>query len=760
MKRIATLFTLILLSAYFVHCLGQSISKPGMEARIDSVLSLMTLKEKIGQLNLYSAGTEFTGPGEKTGRTKERYERFVGGEVGSVLNMLGAKNTYDLQKLVVEKSRLGIPLLFAYDVIHGYKTMFPIPLAESASWDLDLMQRTAAAAARESAASGLTWTFAPMIDVSRDARWGRVMEGGGEDTYLGSLIAKARVKGFQGQSLDDVYTIAACAKHFAGYGFVESGMDYNTVDITHHTLYNYVLPPFQAAVEEAGVATVMNAFNEIGGIPSTANEHLQRDLLKGAWDFDGMVVSDWNSLGELLVHGVAADTADAAKLAMTAGSDMDMEGEVYIRGLADAIEQGHVKMKHLDDAVKRILRVKFALGLFDDPYRYSDEEREKNNVNTQAHRDLAREAGRKSVVLLKNDKNLLPLAKSGKIALIGPLAADKDTPLANWRAQAEGGSAVSLQEGLEAALKGKAEVVYAEGCKLSVGYNDFGNKLTIEEEDRSGFAAAISAAKSADVVVMALGESAYMSGEARSRAFVGMPGLQLELLQKIYQVNQNIVLVLMNGRPMSIPWEAENIPAILEAWHLGTEAGHALADVLLGDYNPAGKLTVSFPRISGQVPYYNQKMSGRPTSTPPHMVFFVHHMDVDRSALFPFGYGLSYTTFEYGTIQLDKSSMKAGEKIQVSIELKNTGSREGEEVVQLYIRDRVAQVTRPIKELKGFQKVSLKAGESNTIRFELSEEDLKYYNHKLEYKADPGQFDVMLGGNSRDLKTAQFELVK
>ena len=738
----------------------KELSNPQIEESIDSLMKLMSLKEKIGQLNQYSVGPDLTGPGEKSERTQERLNRIINGEVGSVLNMVGVKNTYDLQKIAVEKSRLGIPLIFAYDVIHGYKTIFPIPLGEAASWDLDLMQRTAQVAAKESAASGLQWTFAPMIDISRDARWGRVMEGAGEDPFLGAEIAKARVKGFQGDDLKDQFTIAACAKHFAGYGFAEAGMDYNTVDVSMHTLHNVILPPFKASVEEAGVATVMNAFNEIGGVPSTANHYLVQQLLKKQWDFEGLVVSDWNSIGELIQHGVAKDHAQAARLAIQAGSDIDMEADAYIEHLEELIKAGKVDEKHIDESVRRVLRLKFALGLFDDPYQYFDAEREKNNTLTTEHLKIAREAARKSIVLLKNDTNLLPLKKSGKIALIGPLATDKDTPIGNWRAQGTANSAVSLKEGLENALQGKATLTYTEGCKLSIGQNTFAFEVEIEQKDRSGFAEAIENAKNADVVIMALGEPAYMSGEARSRSQIDLPGLQLELLKEIKKVNDQIILVLMNGRPLTIPWEAENIPAILEAWHLGTEAGNGIADVIFGDYNPSGKLPMSFPRNVGQCPiYYNYKSSGRPV-TPQGMVFYVHHMDVDRTPLFPFGYGLSYTTFEYGDIQLDKKIIKPGESLKAQLTLRNTGKVPGEETVQLYIRDLIATVTRPVKELKAFQKVTLQPGESKIITFELTENDLKFYNHQMEFVSEAGEFELMIGSNSADIQKVTFELDK
>lgn len=725
---------------------------------VDSLLAEMTLREKVGQLNQYSVGEEMTGPGGKDERGALRYERLLNGDVGSVLNLLGAENTRKLQQQVVEESRLGIPLLFAYDVIHGYKTMFPLPLAESASWDLAAMEQAAAIAAKEAAAAGLHWTFAPMVDISREPRWGRVMEGAGEDPYLGSLIAAARVRGFQGSDLSDPATIAACAKHFAAYGFAESGKDYNTVTIGNNTLFNYVLPPFEATLEE-DVATFMNSFNDIDGIPATAHRYLLRDILKGEWGFDGVVVSDWNSIGELVNHGVAADNKEAAALAIKAGSDIDMEADAYSEHLLQLVESGQVEEALIDDAVRRVLLLKERMGLFADPYRYSDVDREQATLGIAEHMEAARDIARKSIVLLKNDGNLLPLKENTKqIAIIGPLAKDKDTPIGNWRGQAEAGSAVSFYEGMEAALGEGVQINYAEGAKLSIGENTFFNEVTIDTEDRSGFGAAREAARGAEVVFMVLGEPAYMSGEARSRANIDLPGLQLELLQEVYEVNKNIVLVLMNGRPLTLPWEAENIPTILETWHLGSQAGHAIADVITGGYNPAGKLTMSFPRSVGQIPvYYNYKNTGRPTSAP-GMIFYHHYMDEENTPLFPFGHGLSYTTFEYGDIQLAQPSLNENGSLEVSISLTNTGQREGEEVVQLYIRDLVASISRPVMELKKFEKVKLAAGETKEVSFSLNANELGFYNQDLEWVTEPGDFELFIGGSSMDVQKAAFRL--
>jgi len=725
------------------------------QSRVDHLLAQMTLEEKIGQLNQYSIGAELTGPGEKNGRDKVRYEQLMNGHVGSVLNLLGAEDAYNTQKQVVENSRLGIPLIFAYDVIHGYKTIFPLPLAESCSWDLELMKSSAAVAAKEAAAAGVQWTFAPMVDISRDARWGRVMEGAGEDPYLGSEIAKARIQGFQGDDLSDITTIAACAKHFAGYGFVESGKDYNNVNVGDHTLMNVIIPPFKASAE-VGVATFMNAFNDIDGVPATAHEFLLRDVLKGDWSYEGVVVSDWNSIGEMINHGVAKDKRAAAKMAIKAGSDIDMEGVTYIDYLKDLVESGEVDEALIDDAARRVLQLKEDLGLLDDPYKYFDVEREAQTLLHKDHIELAREAARKSIVLLKNNNELLPL-KTKNIAVIGPLAKDKDTPIGNWRAAGASNSAVSLFEGLQTALP-EANLSYAEGCKLSIGPNNFFEEVQVEEEDKSGFSEAINTAKNAEVVIMALGETAYMSGEGRSRADITLPGVQLDLLKAIYEVNQNIVLVLMNGRPLALPWEAEHIPAIVEAWHLGSQAGHGIADVLTGKYNPSGKLTMTFPREVGQVPiFYNHKQTGRP-STAPGQVFYTHHTDVDNSSLYPFGFGLSYTSFSYGSLALSDTIMTNDKPIQITVAVTNTGDVAGEEIVQLYIRDVVGSITRPVKELKGFKKILIEPGATVDVEFTLSAEDLSFYRKDLTFGSEPGEFEVYVGRNSNDVQEAKFFL--
>ncbi|MFB9056181.1 beta-glucosidase BglX [Mariniflexile ostreae] len=740
-------------------CEGQTALKESViERKVDSVLSLMTLKEKIGQMNQYTGGAEITGILSES-KNNQLPELLKNGGVGSMLNVLSVEDTRKVQTIVMENSRLKIPLLFGYDVIHGYKTMFPIPLGESASWDLEAIKKSAEIAAREASASGLHWTFAPMIDISRDARWGRIMESSGEDPFLGSRIAEARVRGFQGDDLSKAYTIAACAKHFAAYGFGEAGRDYNTVNIGESELHNIVLPPFKAAAD-AGVATFMNAFNEIDGVPATGSRYLQRDILKGDWNWKGFVVSDWASITEMMVHGYAKDKVQAAQIAIEAGSDMDMEGHAYEEGLEPLVKEKKVDVALIDDAVRRILRVKFQLGLFDDPYRYADAEREKNEVFTVENQNIARDIAKKSIVLLKNENNILPLSKAAKsIAVIGPLADDKDTPIGNWRAQAEKNSAVSVYEGIQDAVSKSTKLTFEKGADLGVGERSFLLPLQINTTDKSGFSKAINIAKKAEVVVMVLGEDAFQSGEGRSQTDIGFSGVQQELIEAVYKVNKNIVLVLMNGRPMELNWADKNIPGILEVWQLGSQSGHAIADVLFGDYNPSGKLPVSFPRAVGQEPlYYNQKNTGRPSAGNGH-VTYSHHTDTPKDALYPFGYGLSYTSFNYADLQLDKKTMSSHETLIVSINVTNIGKYSGKEVVQLYIRDLVGSRTRPVLELKGFEMISLDPGETKKVSFTINVELLKFYTANKKWEAEPGEFHVFVGGDSRTLLQDGFELV-
>lgn len=716
-----------------------------IDQKVSDLLAKMTLDEKIGQMNQYSSFFDVTGPAPKEGDEQIRYQHIKDGMVGSILNARGAKEVRELQKLAVENSRHGIPLIFGYDVIHGYKTTAPIPLAEAASWDLEAIENSARLAAQEATAAGLNWTFAPMVDISRDARWGRVMEGAGEDPFLGSRIAEARVKGFQGLQLDLPYTMAACAKHFAGYGFAESGKDYNTADVGTSTLHNIILPPFMAA-KDAGVRTFMNSFNELNGIPATGDKYLQRDLLKGDWGFDGFMVSDWGSIIEMKDHGFAADDKHAAELAIKAGSDMDMESHVYIKYLKEMVNAGTVDIELVDDAVSRILKVKYELGLFDDPYRYCDEEREKRLTGSKNQLDGALEMAKKSIVLLKNENNLLPLPKNGKkVAVIGQLAESKNSPLGNWRLGAEDNSAVSVLEGLKK-YKGNT-ISYEQGIKLYEGNEGFIFELKINTEDKTGIQEAVALAKKSDVVLMVLGEHGYQSGEGRSRADIGLPGLQQELLEAVFEVNKNIVLLLNNGRPLAIEWADNNIPAILETWQLGTRSGDAIANVVYGDYNPSGKLPMTFPRDVGQVPiYYNYKNTGRPG--PKDLVFWSHYTDQTNKPLYPFGYGLSYSNFEYTNLNLNSSNTEV--KITATVNVKNNSLVDGEEVVQLYIRDQVASVTRPVKELKGFKKIIIPAMMSESVEFVLTEKELGFYNNQGEYIMEPGKFDIWIGGGSQE----------
>ncbi len=725
---------------------NKSYSKKQLEIskKVDSLLQKMTIEEKIGQLNQYSGFWDVTGPEPKEGANAIKYEHLKKGYVGSMLNVKGVENVKKIQKIAVEESRLGIPILFGFDVIHGFKTVSPIPLAEAASWDLEAIKKSAQMAAKEAASHGINWTFAPMVDIYRDARWGRVMEGAGEDPFLGSKIAIARVNGFQGKDLSDPFTIAACAKHFAGYGFSESGRDYNTVDIGTSTLYNVVLPPFKAALD-AGVKTFMNSFNELNGIPATGNSFLMRDILKGKWKYDGFVVSDWGSISEMIAHGFVENNKDAAKIAIQAGVDMDMESYAYIEELANLVKEGAVNESLIDDAVKRILTVKFELGLFDDPYRYCDVNREKANTNSKEINEAALDMAKKSIVLLKNDNNLLPLPKKGlKIALIGPLANDKTSPLGNWRIAAEDETAISVLEGLQKYQEN--ELNFAKGVTLIKNKPEFTKELAINETDDSGLKEAVALAKNADVVIMVLGEHGLQSGEGRSRTNIDLPGLQQKLLEEVYKVNKKIVLVLNNGRPLAIEWADKHIPAIVEAWHLGTQSGNAIAQVLYGDYNPSGKLPMSFPRSVGQVPiYYNYKNTGRPTLPGKDIVFWSHYIDESNEPLYPFGHGLSYTTFKYSNLNIDSSD----NSVNISFTLTNIGDLTGKEVAQLYIRDMVSSVTRPVKELKAFKLVSLAPNQSKIISFKLTSKDLGYFSNEGNFVFEPGTFKFFIGGSSK-----------
>ena len=731
-----------------------------INTKVDSLLNIMTLDEKIGQMNQYNGFWDVTGPAPKNGDAKLKFNNLKKGLVGSMLNVRGVKEITALQKIAVEETRLGIPLIIGNDVIHGYKTLSPIPLAEAASWDLKEIENSARIAAREASAAGTNWTFAPMVDISRDARWGRVMEGAGEDPFLGSLIAAARVRGFQGEDLSEHNTIAATAKHFAGYGFAESGRDYNTVDISKNTLYNIIFPPFMASVD-AGVRTFMNGFNELDGVPVTGSSFLQRDVLKGNWKFDGFVISDWGSIKEMIPHGYARDGEHATELAIKAGSDMDMESHLYIKKIKGLIESKKLDIKLIDDAVSRILRVKFELGLFEDPYKYLDAEREKEVLYHPDNQKGVLEMAKKSIVLLKNDNQLLPLKKKNQtVALIGALANDNNSPLGNWRTNSDNNTAITVLEGMKAYPNNT--LIYSKGADVNLntgGIVKFHEKVEINENDKSGFNAAKNTARNADVVIMVLGEDGFQSGEGRSRSDIGIPGVQQELLEEVYKVNKNIVLVLMNGRPLNINWADNNIPSIVEAWQLGSQTGNAVAQVLYGDYNPSGKLPMSFPRSVGQIPiYYNYKNTGRPG--PAKAVFWSHYNDEVNTPLYPFGYGLSYTSFKYSDLKIDNKTLSNNNSINVSVNLENSGEFKGKEVVQLYIQDKFASVTRPVRELKGFEMVELNPGESKIVSFEIPESLLRFYSANEVWESESGFFDIFIGTDSNASLRESFELIK
>ena len=704
--------------------------------RVDSLLKLMTLEEKVGQLNQYS-GRVVTGPvnDAKTNMLND----IKLGKVGSMLNVKGVKDTREIQSVALQ-SRLKIPLLFSLDVIHGYKTIFPVPLAEAASWDLDAIRLSAHIAAKEAAASGIHWTFAPMVDVGRDPRWGRVMEGAGEDTYLGSLIAKARVLGFQSERLGSTDAIMACAKHFAAYGAAIAGRDYNAVDLSDQQLWETYLPPFKAALD-AGVATFMNSFNTINGVPATGNSYLQRDILKGKWKFNGFVVSDWGSIGEMVPWGFAADLKEASKKAITAGSDMDMESLAYKNNLAALVNSGDVNISLVDEAVRRILYQKFALGLFENPYKFSDFAREKKVMNDSKNALIAREVAKKSIVLLKNDQQLLPLTKDVKnIVVVGPLAQSRRDLEGGWIVESDTTKVTSFYDGLMARAGKQVKVSYVRGCSITGSSKD-------------GFEEAIEAAKRADVVIMALGESWDMSGEAKSRTDLHLPGVQEELFNAVKAVGKPVVSVLMAGRPMIFNDIADQSNAIVYAWFLGEQGGNAIANVLYGDYNPSGKLPSSFPRSVGQIPLsYQVYNTGRPVKNTKDIKYKSAYIDELNTPRYAFGYGLSYTTFGYTDLKISQPKMEQQDSVQVSFVLTNTGKVEGEEVVQLYVQDLVSSVVRPLKELKDFQKIMLKAGASKTITFKINKEKLSYFNQQLSWVAEPGTFNLMVGSASDDIR--------
>jgi beta-glucosidase len=753
MKRITlevVLCSTLLLTAFIAR--GQNPEMPaGKDPRVEALLAKMTVEEKVGQLNFIVGETIVTGPTMHTAESKRFDEQIKKGTITGLFNVYGAAYTARLQKIAIEESRLGIPLLFGADIIHGFKTVTPIPLAEAASWDIALIERSARMAAEEATSAGISMTFAPMVDISRDPRWGRVSEGAGEDPYLGSMIAAARVRGFQGKDLADPATLAACVKHFAAYGDAEGGRDYNTVDVSKRALYETFFPPFKAAIE-AGAASLMPSFNELDGIPATANKFLLQDILKTEWKYNGLIISDYGAVGETINHGIAADGKQAAEICLEAGTDLDMMSFLYLTQIPQLVKDGKVETKNLDDAVRRVLKLKFDLGLFDNPYLYSDAAREKRTVRAKTNLETARDIARKSIVLLKNSNGLLPLKKDyNTIAVIGPLAANKEDMNGSWSFFGESNDPVSFLEGIKLKVSPKTNVLHHAGCNLY-------------DNDKSGFEAAVATAKKADVIVMVVGESAVMNGEGASRGILDLPGVQEDLVKAIAATGKPVVVTLVNGRPLTLEWIQENIPAIVETWTLGSETGNAVADVLFGDYNPSGKLPMSFPRSLGQIPvYYNHKNTGRPyhgknDEPASQRQYISKYRDIRNTPLYPFGFGLSYSTFEYSDIRLSSASLKKGGSLEVTVDVSNKSSRDGEEVIQLYVRDLVGSVTRPVKELKGFQKMMIRAGETKTVSFTLKESDLSFYRADMSWGTEPGRFEVFVGTSSDNVKKAAFDL--
>lgn len=735
-------------------------SPQDMDRFIDALMKKMTTEEKIGQLNLPVTGEITTGQAKSSdiaGKIKK-------GEVGGLFNLKGVERIREVQRQAVEESRLGIPLLFGMDVIHGYETIFPIPLGLSCTWDMKAIEESARIAAVEASADGISWTFSPMVDVSRDPRWGRVSEGNGEDPFLGAAIARAMIRGYQGKDMSRNDEIMACVKHFALYGASEAGRDYNTVDMSRQRMFNEYMLPYQAAVE-AGVGSVMASFNEVDGVPATGSKWLMTDVLRKQWGFDGFVVTDYTGINEMIDHGMG-DQQTVAALALNAGVDMDMVSDAFSGTLKKSVEEGKVSAAAIDAACRRILEAKYKLGLFDDPYKYCDVNRPKKQIFTKEHRAIARKTASESFVLLKNE-GVLPLSKKGTIAVVGPLANTRSNMPGTWSVAAVLDNAPSLVEGLREVVGDRAKVVTAKGSNL-IGDADYEKRATMfgrelhrdNRTDRELLDEALKVAAGADVIVAALGESSEMSGESSSRTNLEMPDVQRVLLQELLKTGKPVVLVLFTGRPLVLTWEEEHVPAILNVWFGGSEAAYAISDVLFGDVNPSGKLTATFPQNVGQIPlFYNHKNTGRPLQEGRWFEKFrSNYLDVSNEPLYPFGYGLSYTTFAYSDIHLSSTEMSADGELTATVTVTNTGSRDGAEVVQLYIRDLVGSVTRPVKELKGFEKIFLKAGESRKVSFSITPELLKFYNYDLQFVCEPGDFDVMIGGNSRDVKKARFLL--
>lgn len=754
------LLTAVITASAFTAMAAPQADKDKMDQFIDNLMGKMTLQEKIGQLNLPVSGEIVTGQA----KSSDVAGKIRKGQVGGLFNVKGVENIREVQKIAVEQSRLKIPLLFGMDVIHGYETVFPIPLALSCSWDMEAIKESARIAAKESSADGICWTFSPMVDICRDPRWGRMAEGGGEDPYLGSEISAAMVKGYQGDDLTDKNTIMACVKHFALYGAPEAGRDYNTVDMSHLSMFNNYFPPYKAAID-AGVGSVMTSFNVVDGIPATGNKWLMTDVLRDRWGFDGFVVTDYTAISEMIAHGMG-DLQQVSAMSLSAGTDMDMVADGFLTTLEKSLKEGKVTMAEIDKACRRILEAKYKLGLFDDPYKYCDASRVKKDIFTAENRAVARKIATETFVLLKNENNLLPLQRKGKIALVGPLANTKANMPGTWSVAATSDKYNSLYESMKQSLAGKAEVFYAKGSNLMYDAQReaeatmFGREMRDPRSAQELLDEALSVASQADVIVAAVGESSEMSGESSSRTNLEMPDAQRDLLTALKKTGKPIVLVYFAGRSTVMTWEQENFPAILNVWFGGSEAADAICDVVFGDVSPSGKLTTTFPKNVGQIPlYYNHLNTGRPLEAGKWFSKFrSNYLDIDNDPLYPFGYGLSYTTFRYGDLQLSNNSMNEKGKITASVTVTNTGNYDADEIVQMYIRDMVGSVARPVKELKGFERIHLKKGESRTVSFDITAEQLKFYNSTLNWACEPGEFEVMVGGNSRDVQTKKFSL--
>lgn len=754
------LLTAVITASAFTAMAAPQADKDKMDQFIDNLMGKMTLQEKIGQLNLPVSGEIVTGQA----KSSDVAGKIRKGQVGGLFNVKGVENIREVQKIAVEQSRLKIPLLFGMDVIHGYETVFPIPLALSCSWDMEAIKESARIAAKESSADGICWTFSPMVDICRDPRWGRMAEGGGEDPYLGSEISAAMVKGYQGDDLTDKNTIMACVKHFALYGAPEAGRDYNTVDMSHLSMFNNYFPPYKAAID-AGVGSVMTSFNVVDGIPATGNKWLMTDVLRDRWGFDGFVVTDYTAISEMIAHGMG-DLQQVSAMSLSAGTDMDMVADGFLTTLEKSLKEGKVTMAEIDKACRRILEAKYKLGLFDDPYKYCDASRVKKDIFTAENRAVARKIATETFVLLKNENNLLPLQRKGKIALVGPLANTKANMPGTWSVAAASDKYNSLYESMKQSLAGKAEVLYAKGSNLMYDAQReaeatmFGREMRDPRSAQELLDEALSVASQADVIVAAVGESSEMSGESSSRTNLEMPDAQRDLLTALKKTGKPVVLVYFAGRSTVMTWEQENFPAILNVWFGGSEAADAICDVVFGDVSPSGKLTTTFPKNVGQIPlYYNHLNTGRPLEEGKWFSKFrSNYLDIDNDPLYPFGYGLSYTTFRYGDLQLSNNSMNEKGKITASVTVTNTGNYDADEIVQMYIRDMVGSVARPVKELKGFERIHLKKGESRTVSFDITAEQLKFYNSALNWVCEPGEFEVMVGGNSRDVQTKKFSL--